>query len=260
MAGKRTLASSVRALAPFWGGLTCDAVRGSTCRAYAAQAGVLDSTTRRRLSVLQSALNYALAEGKLIYAPKVTLTDSGIPRDRFLTRDEAARLLRAAPPHLRRFILIALATGTRHKAILGLRWTQSLNSGWVDLERGIIHRKGARERETKKRRGDVAIPRGLLDHLRRWARAGGSHVVMERGKPCGTIRRSFATACERAGLTDLHPHDLKRTAVTWAFQRGMTIEDAVSWFDTSAVTLQAVYRAHHPDHQARAKAIMERRT
>ena len=38
MAGKRTLASSVRALAPFWGGLTCDAVRGSTCRAYAAQA------------------------------------------------------------------------------------------------------------------------------------------------------------------------------------------------------------------------------
>ena len=75
-----------------------------------------------------------------------------------------------------------------------------------------------------------------------------------------SLRQLIDAGLREAGLTDLHPHDLKRTAVTWAFQRGMTIEDAVSWFDTSAVTLQAVYRAHHPDHQARAKAIMERRT
>lgn len=259
VAGMKTLAQSVKALAPFWGGLTCDAVKGSTCRAYVAQAGVAESTSRRRLSVLQSALNYALAEGKLIHAPKVTLPPAGQARDRFLTRDEAAALLRASPPHLRRFVLIALATGTRHKAILGLRWGPSLDSGWVDLERGIIHRKGIRERETKKRRGDVAIPKGLLAHMRRWARAGGSHVVMERGGDLGTIRRSFRTACERAGLADVTPHDLKRTAVTWAFQRGMSIEDAVSWFDTSAATLASVYRAHHPDHQARARAIMERK-
>lgn len=29
-----TLASGIKSLAPFWGGKTCDAVKGSTCRAY----------------------------------------------------------------------------------------------------------------------------------------------------------------------------------------------------------------------------------
>lgn len=56
-------------------------------------------------------------------------------------------------PHLRRFILLALATGTRHSAILSLRWAMSLDTGWVDTKAGIIHRRGERERITKKRRG-----------------------------------------------------------------------------------------------------------
>lgn len=261
VAGWKTLAQSVKALAPFWGGLTCDAVKGATCRAYVAQAGVAESTSRRRLSVLQSALNYAHAEGKLIYAPKVTLPPAGAARDRWLTRDEAARLLREARrsqnPTLARFILISLATGTRASAVLALRWSPSLDSGWVDLDRGIIHRRGARERETKKRRGSVAMTRGLLAHMRRWARAGGSHVIMKDGRSVATIHRAFNGAAARAGLEHVTPHDLKRTAVTWAFQRGMTMEDAADWFATSAVTLATVYRQHSPHYQERAKAIME---
>lgn len=261
VSGRKTLAQSVKALAPFWGGLTCDAVKGTTCRAYVAQAGVAESTSRRRLAVLQAALNYAHAEGALIYAPKVTLPPDGAPRDRWLTRDEAARVLREARrsqnPTLARFILISLATGTRASAVLALQWNPSLDSGWIDLERGIIHRKGARERETKKRRGSVAMTRGLHAHMRRWARAGGSHVIMKGGREIGTIHRAFNGAAERAGIEDVTVHDLKRTAVTWAFQRGMTMEDATDWFATSRVTLEAVYRQFSPHYQARAKAIME---
>ena len=242
---------------PFWASQTCDAVKGSTSRAYAAQVGNAPSTVRRRLGVLQAALNYAHAEGKLIYAPKVTLTDPGSPRDRWLTRAEAAKLLRAAAPHLQRFIVVSLATGTRASAVLGLRWGPSLDSGWVDLDAGVVYRKGAREAETKKRRGVVAIPRQLLAHLSRWARAGGSHVVMWKGKPLAEIDTAFAAACRRADLHGVTPHTLKHTAVTWAFQRGMTMEDAVDWFSTSRATLERVYRQHSPHHQARAKAIME---
>jgi integrase len=259
VAGVKTLAQSVKALAPFWGGLTCDAVKGSTCRAYAAQAGTAESTSRRRLSTLQAALNYAHAEGKLIHAPRVTLPPPGPAKDRWLTRSEAARLLREARRSqnktLARFILISLATGTRASAVLALRWGPSLDSGWADLERGIIHRKGVRERETKKRRGSVSMPRGLWAHMRRWH--GGSHVTMKNGAPVGTIHRAFNGACERAGIEGATVHTLKHTAVTWAFQRGMTMEDAVDWFDTSRATLERVYRQHSPDHQARARAIME---
>lgn len=285
VAGVVTLAYCIKALAGFWTG-NCDSVKGSTCRAYerrrsepvtreyVGRAGTKFSRTytagpgkvRRELGVLQAALHYAKKEGVLVYAPEVTLPKAPTSRDRWLTRAEAANLLWAAAPHLRRAILISLATGRRISAVLSLRWTPSLTSGWVDLDAGVIHFRGAAEQETDKRRGSVKMPRRLAAHMRRWAREGGSHVVMQRVgqkrpryRPIAEIDTAFAAACRRAGIEDVTPHVLKHTAVTWAFQKGMTREDAADWFDTSVRTLERVYRSHSPDHQARAKAIMESR-
>jgi hypothetical protein len=55
----------------------------------------------------------------------------------------------------------------------GRRWTSSTSSGYVDLETGVLHRRGRGERETNKRRGAVRLTRGLLAHLRRWRASGG---------------------------------------------------------------------------------------
>lgn len=279
LAGVETLAYCIKALSPFWGSLTCDAVKGSTCRAYARERAVPKvaeyvgkkgkrwtrtlaagpGKVRRELGVLQRALVYAKKEGKLIYAPEVTLPREPDPKDRWLSRNEAAKLLRASAQHLQRFILISLATGRRASAVLGLRWTPSLTSGWVDLARGVIHFKGEAEQETKKRKGSVSMTRGLAAHMRRWARSGGTHVVSWKGAPVAEIDTALAAAARRAGIEDVSPHVLKHTAVTWAFQRGMEREDAADWFDTTARTLERVYRTHSPEHQARAKEIMERR-
>jgi len=164
VASPGTLASGIKSLAPFWGGKTCDAVKGSTCRAYERERAkpieveyvgkkggrwvrtlaASNGTVRRELGVLQAALNYAHAEGVLIYVPTVTLPETGAARDRWLTKPEAALLLRAAAPHVRRFIVIALATGRRASAILGLRLGLSLDSGWIDTAGGVIHFEGAR--------------------------------------------------------------------------------------------------------------------
>ena len=269
MAAPDTLAWALKALAPFWGGLTCDTVKGSTCRAYLLERakprpdkrGRMRSagtgSVRRELGVLQAAINYALAEGKLVSAPVVTLSESGPTRDRWLTREDAARLMRAAAPHLRRFIAIELRAGRRASAVLELRLAPSVDTGWIDAEGGIIHFEGARQRKTKKRRGSISAPPKLAAHMRRWARLGGSHVIMWRGKPCAEIDTAFDAAARRAGLDDVTPHDLKTTAVTWAFQRGMTLEDATDWFATSPATLMKHYRAHSPQYQTRARAIME---
>lgn len=95
--------------------------------------------------------------------------------------------------------------------------------------------------------------------MRRWAARGGSHVVMEEGRAVASIRTAFRGAVARAGLEGVTPHTLKHTAVTWAFQRGMTREDAADYFDTTVATLEAVYRAHSPHHQSRAREIVGRR-
>ncbi|GMG81925.1 site-specific integrase [Paralimibaculum aggregatum] len=180
------------------------------------------------------------------------------PRERWLTRSEAALLLRAAAPHLRRFILLSLYTSTRKSPLLALRWLPSIDAGWIDLERGVLHRRGPGERRTRKRREAVRLPRQVPMQARIWARDGAAHVIHFRGRPVHSIKTGFAAARIAAGLPDVTPHDLKRTAVTWAFQGGMTLPDAADDFSTDSATLERVYRAHSPDHQARAVRVIER--
>ena len=255
VAAPQRMIYAVKALLPFFADKTADSVKRATCKAYERhRAGVSSATVRRELGTLQAALNWSHEDGRLIHPLKVTLPEHGAPRDRWLTRKEAAALLKAADPMLRRFILIALATGRRREAIRALRWVEPLDgsAGWVDLSAGVIHFRGRREAETKKRRGSVRMPAHLAAHMRRWSRAGGSHVIPGS---LSTFRRRWDDVAPE-GVT---PHTLKHTAVTWAFQGGMSREDAADYFDTTAATLDAVYRAHSPEHQGRAVGIMERR-
>lgn len=265
MAAPKTLGHAIEALAPFWGDLTCDAVKGSTCRAYerhrakprtlrdgrTVTAG--SSTVRRELGVLQAAMNHAHAEGVLIYPIKVTLTEAGEPRDRWATRSEVARLLKAAAPHCQRFILLSIYTGRRMQAVLDLTWTQ------VDLERGTIRFKQGRE--TSKRRGSIRIPARLLAHLRRWRALdrGRSMFVVPRPSRTASIRRAFEGARERSGVMDVTPHVLKHTAITWAIASGLSVEAAAEYFDTTADTIRKHYWHHSPHHQAEAIEIIGRR-
>ena len=69
-------------------------IAGEVCRRYARTRDKAPGTIRKELGVLQAALNYCHAEGYLTIAPKVRLPAKPAPRDRWLTRDEAARLLR----------------------------------------------------------------------------------------------------------------------------------------------------------------------
>ena len=268
VASPQTLAYSITALATFWGDLTCDAVKASTCRSYelhrakprADATGRLRaasaSTVRRDLGVLQAALNHAHAEGVLIYPVKVTLSAAAPPRDRWITRSEAARLLRAASPHLRRFILLSLYTGRRHGALLDLTWAR------VDLDAGVIRFREDGERETNKRRGRARIPRQLLAHLRRWrqsARRGETHVINWRGRPLDSIKTAMEAASHRADLPGVTAHVLKHTAITWAISNGMEVEDAAEFFDTTPDVIRKTYWHHSPKHQQRALAIIERR-
>lgn len=250
MASQDTLIYSTRALIPFWGDMTCDAVKGSTCRLYAKQRDAAPSTARRELGVLQAALNNAHGEGLLVHPIKVTLPPNGESRTRWLTRSEAAALLWHAEPHVRRFILISLYTGRRMSAVLDLTWLQ------VDLDAGVI--RFALEVETKKRRGRARMPRQLWGAMRRW-QDGNTHVVHYRGEKISHVKNAIYRTAERAGLEGVSPHVLKHTAITWGVMKGMDLEDAAEFFDTSPDTIRKHYWHHSPQHQRRAVEIMERK-
>lgn len=259
---------AVKRLVPFWIGRTVDQVTKENCRLYA--RGRAAGTVRRELGVLAAAINHAHSEGRLTRKVMVHRPDKPEARDRWLTRSEAARLLRsslrrssgfrylsasACSPYLALFLLLGLYSGRRKEAILSLRWPQ------VDLVAGTIDFRKPGEAETKKRRGKVAIGRKLLGHLRRaYARHGKEmgYVIHDAdGNRIKDIKKGFAGAVRRAGLgPDVTPHVLKHTCATWLFHNGKSIEDAASFLHTSIATLESVYRHSSEDHERQtAEAI-----
>ena len=258
------IAYAVQALLPILGELEVDEITGAICRYYAERRERAPATVRKELGTLQAAINYAHAEGYMTSAPRVRLPAKSAPRDRWLTRDEVAMLLRAAwrnpkAKHLARFILVAIYTGTRTEAILGLRFMPNAAGGWVDTEAGVMYRRAVGEAETKKRQPPIPIPRPLLAHLRRWEKNGAHHVVEIGGQRVGEVKHSFVTALAEAGIEHCTRHDLRRTAVTWAMQRGADKWAAAGFFGLTLDMIERVYGHHHPDHLRSAVEAMERR-
>ncbi|WP_421980930.1 site-specific integrase [Roseibium sp.] len=249
-------AYAIEALAPWWGDLTPDDITIARIHEYQQLRKKSNGTIRRELGVLRAALNHAEIELRLPNPPKIKLPKKPPPRSRWLTEDEANRLWRHAPPHLQRFILISLYTGRRKRAVLDLRWSPSANHGWIDLNRSIISFIGMDETESGKKRGSIAMPKPLLDSAAQWEQDRVPSVIHYKGDPVKDIKSSFKIACRDAGLSDVTPHTLKHTAVTWAFQKGMRLEDAADYFATSIETLMEVYRQHSPHYQDRAISVM----
>jgi integrase len=175
------------------------------------------------------------------------------PRDRWLTRDEAARLLWASRhvEHLKRFVLLGLYTGSRSGVILSLEW------GWIDLGRGVMRRRARGQAETAiKRTPPVRLGRKILGFLRRWKRESeGGLVVHYRGQRMQELGSSWVTACAKAGLQDVSPHTLRHTRATWLMQEGVDLWQAAGHLGMSPGVLQKTYGHHHPDYQEDAAEV-----
>lgn len=266
-ANLRVFDATVERLAIWWGGKMLSAVNGEACRAYVehrkkeyqrrhreAQAEMpIEKRTESRpnggtggacrdLEVLRAAINHHAKEGLHRGIVRVSLPQRGNPRDRWLTRGEAARLLwvcwraremqrchrgpnkgkiivtdKRPLRHLARFILIGLYTGTRAAAIASASPRRAVGNSYVDLERGIFFRLAEGQRATNKRQTPVPLPEHLLAHMRRWASLGiaKEHFVEWRGKPVKSVKTAFETAVQKAGLEgNVTPHTLRHTAAT----------------------------------------------
>jgi integrase len=293
-------------LLAWWGEKTLVDVKRSTCQAYAAhrmaQADarykdpataprVSSETARRELEMLSAAIGHWHGEDTLTTRPVVWLPDKPESPREALTRSQAARLLKASlgwrwdakkavwtrlggsaianRAHLRRFILIGLYTGTRHAAMRALLWEESLHQAWVDLEKGMIYRRGRGERETTKRRPVVKLPPRLLAHMRRWRRLDeatlrkrqlinpekrNASVLHHGGEPiAGKIRTGFEGCVRDAGLSpEITPHYMRHTAATWLMEAGVDVWLASAYLGMNPQTLVDHYGHHRPDYQAQA--------
>lgn len=266
---------AIDALLPFWGDRPVSDIKGETARLYVKKRGRASATARRELGTLNAAGNYCLSEGYLTSFRPAALPPKGRRRERWITKGEAATLLRAARKHPRArwhlplAILLYLYTGARKDAVLSLQWQPNTAGGHVDLDKGFIDFNPLSKAETIKRRARIPIPRKLrvlLGYARKRTR---QYVVEFEGARVLSIRRAFGTACLNAGLSEskkvkgkvvlrpaIVPHQLKHSLVTWLLQDGVPLRDVAQWTATSEETLQRVYGHHSPEHLSKVRAAL----
>lgn len=268
----------MKALSAWWGGRMLADVSGVTCRAYAATRPS-QASARRELEDFRAAINHHRKEGLCREMISVVLPDKSEPRETWLTRSEAARLIKAAYRyrevqkghatgrrsrlHVARFILLGIYTGTRAGAICSAAFEAGPGQGFLDLDAGVFYRKRQGAKTTNKRQPPVRLPDRVLAHLRRWKRTGTSRrfAVEFNGKPIGKINKAFARAAKDAGLgSAVTPHVLRHTAATWVMHSGVDISQAAGLIGMTVEMLERVYGHHHPDFQrAAADGISGRR-
>lgn len=201
------------------------------------------TSLREELLELRVALNWAHRQGWIPAPPYISAPGKRPPRERFLTRKQGKALLDAASSqHLRIFLLLAMTTGARRGAILGLTWDR------VDLKRGLVDFTDPARYETKKRRTVVPIGRSVIDALkdaRKFART--DHVVEYMGKPVKGVRTAFREAAKAAGMPWATPHILKHSVISWLAEDGFPAEDISDLTATNINTVRRVYRKFSPE-------------
>lgn len=190
------------------------------------------STINRELSAMRRIMRYALSKGwitkDIFFNAKVIETSADIERSRLLTTHEETLLLAACQgerkvtytrdhygnqreviatvqvdnPHLKAIILLAIDSGMRRGEILKLRWQD------IDFNANLIRILGT---HTKTERERIAP---LTERAKAELERVRTFTPGERPFPFADFKRSWATAKRIAGISDLHFHDLRRTALT----------------------------------------------
>ncbi|BBK37748.1 integrase [Allostella sp. ATCC 35155] len=230
---------------------------------------ISDATISRELSVLRAALRRAHKRGELQSVPHVGDLPKPGPRERWLTRPEAQRLIDAAKSdHFRLFLILALHTAARPGALLELTWFQ------VDLEHRNIDLNPAGRVQTKKRRPPIRMSmtlhaafceaeRAAKEAVER-AAAEGKHrprsefVIAYHGQPIASIKKAFRDACTTAGLTGVTPGTLRHTAATWMAQAGVPMWEIAGRLGHSTTRTTELYAKHSPDFQQASVDAMDR--
>jgi integrase len=248
---------SGKAILPFFGRLQPDAITTDLCRDYIAHRRALkkhDGTIWTELGHLRTALKWAQKERLISYAPAIERPPKPAPKDRYFTRQQFGALLDAAQmPHIRLFLILAIGTAARERALLDLTWDR------VDFERGMIQL--ADPSSTQPMKGRAIVPmtqsaRAALSEAKNGARS--KHVIEWAGQPVRKVRRGINAAADRAGLGTASPHLFRHTAAVWMAEAGRPMQEIAQYLGHSDSRItERVYARFSPSYLREAAASLE---
>lgn len=247
-----------RTLRTHFGGQDMGAIGPAMVRRYIdarRRSGISPATINRELALASVAANWC--NKNLDWSVPNPFAHRKLPepegRLRWLTRDEAARLIDAAGPwpYLVDFLRLALHTGMRSGELMGLEWSR------VDLSAGVLYLEGRRVKSGKRR----ALPLNAeaRSALLSRARFRAEHCPASPWVFCHAtgdrlidLRGSFRSACRSAGISDFRIHDLRHTFASWLVQAGVSLAEIRDLLGHGSVGMTERY-AHVAPENLRAE-------
>lgn len=220
-------------------------------------------SVRLELALLSHLFTKAKKEWGLPVDNPVTAIERPAPprgRTRFLTESEAVSLLEASRKSRNQafyfFILTLLHTGMRASEAAGLRW------GQINIDRRVIYLSDTKNKDLRW----VPLTKelaGALLNLRTLNQGKDENLVFlkdeqlqsdrVKARPGTKFREAFDVARKKAGLPDIHLHDLRHTAASHLIMSGVDIRTLADILGHR--TLQMVQRYTHLLHDHKLEAI-----
>jgi integrase len=222
-------------------------VKGSDVLRYASlrlEEKAAPATVNRELAALRAGYRLGLDNDMIVAMPRIKLLPENNARKGFADGKQVEAICRHLTPDLADAVRFMFYTGWRSRSeVLPLKWAQvDFAGGFVRLEPGTT--------KNNEGRAFPLIPelRALLERrqaiTRRCERAQAriiAHVFHRYGRPIKSLRRAWMTACRKAGLPGLLPHDLRRSAVRNLERSGVSRSVAMR---LTGHKTEAVYRRY----------------
>lgn len=181
-----------------------------------------NATINRELEHLEAAFSLAKSDGRLLHVPTIPYLPENNVRRGFLDPAQLLEVLAFLPAVYHPVIRFTYMTGWRmHDEVLPLEWRQ------VDLDEGEIHIKTKNYPEGRVVRFGTDVRALLLaqkaatEALQRARTKTIPRVFHRDGQPITSFYKAWHAACRKAGLPDLIPHDMRRSAARNMIRRGI---------------------------------------
>lgn len=253
----QTMTHTWKALKNRFGRIPGDEITVADCEAHIAErrrAKIRDGTIHTELGHLRMVLVWAEKRRHISRASYILRPAKPKPKEHHLTHRQAAALIRSAGmPHVRLFIILALGTGARAAALLGLTWDR------CDFTRGLIDLRDPMMTMPHKGRAVVPMNRTVRAALLEARQGALSDYVIEwGGDRVASVKRGLSAAAARAGLGRVSPHMLRHSAAVHMAEAGISMDEIAQFLGHSDVKItRDVYARFSPDHLRTAAEALE---
>ncbi len=201
------------------------------------------ATCNKHLAIVSAVLNYAKDKSQIPSVPKIPYFSGTGARLRYLTHEEATKLLKELPEHLKQITRFGLATGLRRTNITLLQWEN------IDLGRRVAW-VWPDEAKAKKA---ISIPLNdaAVAVLQEQLGKDPVFVFTYRGTPLYHVKtRAWDSACERAGVSGIDFHTIRHTWASWHVMAGTPLDVLMKLGGWSSMTMVLRYAHLHPGYLA----------